>query len=343
MKREFIDLRSDTVTKPTEKMRQMMAAAVVGDDLYRDDPTVADLEELFATRVGKEAALYLPSGVMANQVAIRTHCAPGTYIIAGERQHILTYEYGGVARNAGVSFLPLKDDNGRFDGGVVVEKLTASGFYDQRVSLIAIENTHMESGGKYWRAEELRRLREAAGSTPIHLDGARLFNAHVASGMSTAEICSHVDTVMSCVSKGLSAPIGSLLAGSRDFIERARYERATLGGQMRQAGIIAAAGIVALNEMVDRLADDHQRAARLAGVIRNRVVIADARLEELETNIVIFTVTNASSFVDQLASRGIKANALDHKTIRFVTHSDLGDDDIDDAIEILNSIPQEIW
>ncbi|MDA8278666.1 MAG: beta-eliminating lyase-related protein [Actinomycetota bacterium] len=343
MKREFIDLRSDTVTRPTEKMRHAMAVAVVGDDLYRDDPTVVELEELFAQRVGKEAALYLPSGVMANQVAIRTHCAPGTYIIAGERQHILTYEYGGVARNAGVSFLPLRDEDGRFGGDLVSEKLTASGFYDQRVSLVAIENTHMESGGKYWREAELKALREAAGKTPIHLDGARLFNAHVASGLSSAEICSHVDTVMSCVSKGLSAPVGSLLAGTKDFIERARQERAALGGQMRQAGIIAAAGIVALNEMVDRLTLDHQRAARLASAIRNRVVVFDSRLDDLETNIVIFTVSNAVAFVEDIAGRGIKANALDHRTIRFVTHSDLEDSDIDDAIEIINSIPQGNW
>ncbi len=343
MKREFIDLRSDTVTRPTPAMRQAMASAVVGDDLYRDDPTVDELEELFASRVGKEAALYLPSGVMANQVAIRTHCAPGTYIVAGERQHILTYEYGGVARNAGVSFLPLRDDNGRFNGDTVAEKLMASGFYDQRVSLIAIENTHMESGGKYWRAAELKSIRDAAGSTPIHLDGARLFNAHVASGLSVAEICESVDTVMSCVSKGLSAPVGSLLAGSRDFIERARYERATLGGQMRQAGIIAAAGVIALNEMVERLADDHRRAAKLAKALRSRVAIDDERLADVETNIVIFTVSNAPKFVELLNLSGLKANALDHRTIRFVTHSDLNDDDIEQTIEVLNSIPQENW
>ncbi|MDA8197593.1 MAG: beta-eliminating lyase-related protein [Actinomycetota bacterium] len=343
MTREIIDLRSDTVTRPTASMRRAMADAVVGDDLYRDDPTVAQLEALFAERVGKESALYLPSGVMANQVAIRSHCAPGTYIIAGERQHILTYEYGGVARNAGVSFLPLRDENGRFEGEIVAEKLMASGFYDQKVSLIALENTHMESGGKYWRIEELRQIREAAGATPIHLDGARLFNAQVASGQLASEICANVDSVMSCVSKGLSAPVGSLLAGSKEFIERARLERATLGGQMRQAGVIAAAGVVALNEMVDRLADDHRRASRLGEAIRSLVVVPDSRLSDIETNIVIFSVSNAVSFVEVLKENGVLANALDHKTIRFVTHSDLDEGDIDAAIDILKLIPQESW
>ena len=217
----FVDLRSDTVTKPTAKMRRAMADAEVGDDQYGEDPTVNALEEAYAARVGKPAALFVPSGVMANQIALRVLCRPGALVIAGRRQHVVIYEHGAAARNAGT--LPA-----------------------------------------------LEAVAWAAHGLPIHMDGARLFNAEVATGTSASAFTAPVTTVMSCLSKGLCAPVGSILAGPSDVMAEARLERHRLGGAMRQAGVIAAAGLLALRTMVDRLADDHARAQRLAHAVAER-------------------------------------------------------------------------
>ncbi len=330
-----IDLRSDTVTKPTPEMRKAMAEAEVGDDLYRDDPTVTRLEGLYAEMVGKEAALFMPSGTMANQVAIRTHCLPGSYIAAGKTQHIVAYEYGGASRNSGVAVSSLDDEWGQIDVREYQRLLETHSYYGTAISMLALENTHMASGGRILASKTVSELRRASGSPiSLHLDGARLFNAQVATGISAQELCKDVDSVMSCVSKGLSAPVGSLLAGSKEFIERARSERAVLGGQMRQVGVIAAAGIVALETMVDRLIFDHERAIALWQAVKTRfgeVVAGHAP----QTNIVAFTTPEAEPLSKYLASVGILANPIMPHRMRLVTHRDFSDDDMEYVVQMI--------
>src|SRR3954452_2726811 len=267
-----VDLRSDTVTRPTEEMRRAMATAEVGDDVYREDPTVNALEERYAGLVGKDAAIYVPSGTMANQWALRCLAEAGTSVIVGRRQHIVVYENGAGGRNAGVQFWPVADDDGTIEVGEIQWSLEAAAHHYPRGSLVCIENTHMPANGAPWPIDRLAGVRQAAAAAgvPVHMDGARLFNAVVASGVSAATYAAMTTTVMSCLSKGLCAPVGSLLAGPADVIEQARGERQRLGGGMRQAGIIAAAGLVALNGMIERLAEDHERAGRLADAVASR-------------------------------------------------------------------------
>ena len=335
MNTHLVDLRSDTVTKPTSTMRKAMADAEVGDDLYGEDPTVAALERLYADLVGKDAGLFVPSGVMANQIALRTHTKPGSWVAAGSYQHVVVYEYGGSARNAGVQFYLLDDQDGSFDADQIEKVKSTQGYWDVTLSLICVENTHMPSGGRVWDLERLARVRAAAGTTPIHMDGARLFNAAVASNKTAAEIASYADSVMSCVSKGLGAPIGSVLGGSRDFIDQARYERGALGGQMRQAGIIAAAGIVALKTMVERLMEDHLRAQILAQAVQKRFPGSMGDFEVPQTNIVAFNHSNVDGLSAQLKGFGILANPIGPERMRLVTHKDLTDDDIAYAVRVI--------
>ena len=259
----LVDLRSDTVTQPTADMRRAMAAAVVGDDDYGEDPTVRALEEAFAARVGKPAALFVPSGTMANQIAVRVLATAGTAVVAGRRQHLVAYEYGAAARNSAVQFQAVDDADGMLRPGDVAWAREAAAYHHPDVSLVSIENTHMAACGAPWSMDRLAAVVAAAGDVPIHLDGARLFNAEAATGVDASAWAAPATTVMCCLSKGLCAPAGSLLAGPEAVIGRARLERKRLGGGMRQAGVLAAPGLVALRDMVERLPEDHARAVAL--------------------------------------------------------------------------------
>lgn len=341
MDTNFVDLRSDTVTRPTQEMRRAMYEAEVGDDNYGEDPTVRNLEEQFASKVGKEAAIFTPSGVMANQIAIRTHARPGMLVAAGKNQHVVVYEKGGGARNAGIQFHLLDDSTGTFGPEEITELVQASDYSRMELGLICVENTHMPSGGRCWSLDELKGVSGAAGSIPIHMDGARLFNASVARGIDPAKYASYATSVMCCISKGLGAPVGSLLAGSKEFIERARFERAVLGGQMRQVGILAAAGLVALNRMTERLAEDHERAKMLARAVSEKWPDSGINPEEVETNIVVFRINNLDEVVSHLNNHGVLARGIGPGLMRFVTHFDVDDVGIDRAIAAIASAPKE--
>ncbi|NNN10464.1 MAG: aminotransferase class I/II-fold pyridoxal phosphate-dependent enzyme [Acidimicrobiaceae bacterium] len=335
----MIDLRSDTVTKPTDEMRKAMAEAEVGDDRYGEDPTVRRLEELYAELVGKEAALYLPSGTMANQVALRSWTSPGGVVLAGKNQHLVQFERAGAAKNSNIQFGLIRETDGELRADDLIEELQLQVHFGLEVSLVCIENTHMPSGGRPWKIDHLEELKAAIGTIPLHMDGARLFNASIATGIKPSEYASLVDSVMSCVSKGLSAPIGSILAGSEEFIARARTERQILGGQMRQAGVIAAAGIVALETMVDRLAEDHRRAKLLASAVADRYPECGLDPNAVETNIVVFEHKDPSSFLNYLRGNDILAGTISPGKIRLVTHKDLDDSSVEQALRAISHAP----
>ena len=330
----FVDLRSDTVTQPSAAMREAIANAIVGDDGYGEDPTIAALEARYAALVGKEAAIFVPSGVMANQIAVRLHTRPGDVIIAGRSQHIVSYEYGASAANSGVQFALVDDTTGELNVDEVREYLDAQEDHQPHVALISIENTHMPSGGTPWSLDGLRTIRATASELPVHLDGARLFNAAVATGVSAAELASGATTVMSCLSKGLRAPVGSLLAGPTALMERGRIERKRLGGTMRQAGFLAAAVLVALDD-IDRLVEDHARAKVLAQAFSAAFPESGYDPASCQTNIVAFTHPQARQIVHELAERGVAGGTVAPRRARFVVHADITDDDIDFALSVL--------
>jgi threonine aldolase len=337
----LVDLRSDTVTRPTPEMRRAMAEAEVGDDGYGEDPTVHQLEEEFATRVGKEAALLVPSGTMANQVALRVLAASGSAVVAGRRQHVVAYEHGAAGRNAGVQFHEVDDRDGTFGPDQVAWAVEASAHHHVPPSLVCLEHPHMAAGGALWSFERLCAVAGAAraASLPLHLDGARLFNAEVASGTPAAVWASPATTVMACLTKGLCAPVGSVLAGPAEVIRQARVERFVLGGGMRQAGVIAAAGLVALRSMVGRLADDHRRARRLAEAVALRFPDAGCEPGQVATNIVLLPHPEPSRLLDHLRARGVLAGTIAPGLVRFVTHHDVDDDDIEQACRALADAP----
>ncbi|MDQ3979680.1 MAG: aminotransferase class I/II-fold pyridoxal phosphate-dependent enzyme [Actinomycetota bacterium] len=346
----LVDLRSDTVTRPTPEMRRAMADAEVGDDLYGEDPTVNALEAAYAERVGKEAALYVPSGTMANQLALRVLAGPGTLVIAGRRQHVVVYEAGAAARNAAVQFHLVDDTDGTIDPAAVTWAVEAVAHHQPVPSLVCVENTHMPADGAPWPLERLEAVAEAARGTglrgrnattglPVHLDGARIFNAEVATGVPAAAYAACATTVMSCLSKGLCAPVGSVLAGPADVIAAARVERARLGGQMRQAGIIAAAGLVALRTMVERLADDHRRAQVLAEAVAERWPDAGCDPERIRTNVVTFRHPRAEALLGHLASQRVLAGTIAPATVRLMTHHDVDDGDVERAAKVLVASP----
>jgi len=320
-------------------MRRAMANAEVGDDDYGEDPTVRALEEAFAARVGKPAALFVASGVMGNQVAYRTLCPPGTGVVAGRRQHIVAYEYGAAAKNAAIQFIEVDDSDGIVRGEDVLWARRATDHHQPTVSLVSIENTHMAASGAPWTIEALDALAEAAGSVPIHVDGARLFNTEAATGIPVARWAAPATTVMCCLSKGLCAPVGSLLAGPEDVMARARLERKRLGGGMRQAGVLAAPGLVALNDMVARLPEDHARAARLAGAVAARWPDCGLDPESVRTNIVAFEHGAPEKLLAHLEEHGVLAHAIAPRTVRLVTHHDVDDAGVARAVEALETAP----
>lgn len=335
----IVDLRSDTVTRPTPEMRRAMADAEVGDDVYGEDPTVNALQELFAQRVGMEAALFVPSGTMGNQLALRLLARPGASVVAGARQHVVVYENGAAGRNAGIQFHTVDDADGTISPDDVAWALAAADHHYPRPALVCIENTHMPADGAVWPLERLKAVRAAAAGLPVHMDGARLFHAEVASGVRAADFCAEATTVMCCLSKGLSAPVGSLLAGPADVMAEARWERQRLGGGMRQAGVIAAAGLVALRDMVDRLAEDHDRARRLAEAVAERWPDGGCDPARVRTNVVTWRHHDAEAVLDHLRQHGVLAGTIAPGLLRLVTHREVDDAGVQQAKEALMRAP----
>jgi len=333
---DAIDLRSDTVTLPTPNMRTAMAAADLGDDVYGEDPTVNRLERRAADMLGKEAALFVTSGTMSNLVALLTHCGRGDEAIVGTEAHILHHEVAGAAGLGGIQLRPAANDaRGRLDPEEVRRLIRPDDIHDPQTRVVCLENTHNRCGGTAIAAEDIEAVAEVAhgAGCAVHVDGARIFNAAVALGVPAARLVRSVDSVGFCLSKGLSAPVGSVLCGSGMFVERARKYRKMVGGGMRQAGVIAAAGLVALEEMVERMADDHANARRLArGLARQPGLTLDP--DSVETNIVIFAVAggDAGSFLAALRRGGVLAGSPGPGSVRMVTHYGITSDDIDTAL-----------
>jgi len=336
-----IDLRSDTVTLPTPEMRRAIAEALLGDEQKREDPTVLELERRVADLLGQEAAVFLPTATMANQIALKLHGRPGDVLLAHETSHVLVYEYGGAAAHAGLMTVGLAGRAGR----VTSEQVRAacepsSKVADQRVAVLSLENTHNNAGGRVWPLGELEDVVGTARELGLaaHLDGARVLNAAVALGVDPSEIAGRFDTATLCLSKGLGCPLGALLAGSAELIERAWREKHLFGGAMRQSGIVAAAGVYALEHHVDRLADDHARARLLAERLEGAGVPVD--LEQVESNFVQIDVaplglTRAEALA-RLRDEGVGLSATIHPTVmRAVTHLGITDDDIDRAAELI--------
>lgn len=333
-----VDLRSDTVTGPTDEMRSAMATARVGDDVYGEDPTVRALEEDCAELLGHQAGLFVPSGTMGNQIAIHLLTRPGDEVLIEGSGHSYDWELSGMAVISGVQPRVLVGDCGIFDAGDVAQAVAERPVMRSRVSLLIAENTHNMAGGKVWpRAAtlEIQRICRDRGVS-LHLDGARLFNAAVASGTPAAELAAGFDTVMISLSKGLSAPLGSVLVGAADVIAEARRVRKLLGGGMRQAGVVAAAGCVALETMIERLAEDHANARRLADGL-TEIDGVELAYGHVDTNIVAIDVAGcrlqADRFVQELDARGVRCLQMGATVVRLITHRGVDADDVDRAVE----------
>ncbi|MBN1208326.1 MAG: low-specificity L-threonine aldolase [Myxococcaceae bacterium] len=329
-----IDFRSDTVTRPTPAMRRAMAEAEVGDDVYGEDPTVNRLEERVAERLGLEAALFVPSGTQANQIAMGLHCRPGDEVLTEAGSHIIQYEGGAVSALWGIQPHPLPGDRGLLTPEQVAEAVRAENIHAPRSRLLSLENTHNRGGGTVWPLERFREVVEAArkAGLAVHLDGARLFNAQVAAGTPAASWARLTDTTSVCFSKGLGAPVGSALAGSKALILEARRLRKRLGGGMRQAGVLAAAALHALEHHVERLAEDHAHTRRLAAGLAEMtgVKVEPARVE---TNILLVEFARpASEMVSRLTALGVLLNATGTHTVRLVCHLDISAADVTEAL-----------
>ncbi|BFU93408.1 MAG: L-allo-threonine aldolase [Nitrospira sp.] len=335
-----IDLRSDTVTKPTAAMRKAMAQADVGDDVYGEDPTVNRLQDTVAALLGKKAALFVPSGTMANQLAIRVHTQPGQEVIAESKAHIVRYEQGAAAALSGVQLHCIPGDRGLMSAEQVEAAIRPTDPHTVRTALICIENTHNSGGGTIYPLSTIERIRAVAADRriPMHLDGARLFNAVTATTLPAASYAQHFETVSLCLSKGLGAPAGSLLA-SNDLalIDRARRFRRMYGGAMRQAGVLAAAGLYALEHHVARLKTDHDNAKRLARRLQQIPTVAISP-QHVETNIIVFEVVShrlaPAALVAALKQEGVLINAVGGTSFRAVTHLDVSTEAIDHAADI---------
>ncbi len=334
-----VDLRSDTVTQPTPEMRAAMAQAEVGDDVFGEDPTINRLEALAAAKLGKEAAMFIPSGTMGNLSAVLTHCTRGDEVILGDLAHTFLYEAGGVAALGGVHPRPISNrPDGTLDPAQIEAAIRPEDLHYPISRLICLENTHNRCGGAALSVEYTRAVGELARrrGLGLHLDGARIFNAAAALGVPAGDLAAPADSVTFCLSKGLCAPVGSVLCGRADFIRRARHIRKQLGGGMRQAGILAAAGIVALETMVDRLGEDHARARRLAAGLG---AIDGIRLEPgtPQTNMVYISLADqapdAFQVEQHLAARGVRAKPRDPRRFRLVLHYWVDDAGVDRAVE----------
>jgi threonine aldolase len=345
---DHVDLRSDTLTLPTPEMREAMARAEVGDDVWEEDPTVKRLEAMAAERLGQPAGLLVTSGTQGNLVSVLAQTRPGQEVVLDLDSHIFNYEVAGTSVIGGVQMRAVKTARGFLAPDQVREALRPANIHLPPTGLVCVENTHNRHGGTCCAPEEIRAIAEVAhaAAVPVHLDGARLFNAAVALGREAREFARHVDSVTFCLSKGLGAPVGSVICGSADLVARARRVRKMLGGGMRQAGVLAAAGIVALERMVDRLAEDHVNARALAaGLARLPGLTVD--LAGVQTNIVIFHVAGpagergdgrVAALVQGCAARKVKIHAIGPDAIRCVTHKDVDADDIGRALEAFGEI-----
>ncbi|PCJ88720.1 MAG: threonine aldolase [Flavobacteriales bacterium] len=336
-----IDLRSDTVTRPTTGMLETMLNAKVGDDVFNEDPTVIALEEKAAKLFGKQAGLFCPSGTMTNQIAVKVHTNPANEIICSRLAHVYNYEGGGMAFNSGVSIRMIEGNRGRFTAKDVLENINPTDdVHFPLTKLVTIENTCNKGGGCYWDIKDIKDIKEACDKygLRLHLDGARLFNALEETGETPEEYGQLFDSVSICLSKGLGAPVGSLLLGTKDFIWEARRTRKLLGGAMRQAGYLAAAGIYAMDNHIERLKEDHQRAQQIGEMVEVLPYVEE--LLPIETNIVIFRLNDSISSADYLKAleeKGIIAVQMAPQLIRFVTHLDFTDEMLEKLPEILKN------
>lgn len=356
MKNIKIDLLSDTVTLPTNEMREAMKNAEVGDDVYQEDPTVNRLEELSAKKVGKEAAIFVPSGTMGNLIAVLTHCKRGEEVILESRSHIYNFEVGGISALGGVVTKTVDGNKGILNVQKIERTIRQEDIHEVKTALICLENSHNRAGGTVTPHKTTEELCQLAHQHHIfvHLDGARIFNAAIALNIEPAVLTKDVDSVMFCLSKGLSAPVGSILAGSTEFIQKARKNRKMLGGGMRQAGILAAAGIIALEKMVERLKEDHKNARILAEGL-NEIEGIKVDLETVQTNMVYFDVKklvkelniNTDQFLERLVNKygirgGVETPVQDPTEIRFVTHHGISEADIYTTINVIKMISKSI-
>lgn len=337
----MIDLRSDTVTKPTPAMMDAILSAEVGDDVFDEDPTVIRLEERAASLFGKEAAIYCPSGTMTNQIAIKVHTQPGDEVICDRLSHLYNYEGGGIMFNSGASVRLVEGDRGRFTAEDVLSNINVDDVHFPATRLVCVENTCNKGGGSIWEFHQLQAIAEVARERGLrfHLDGARLFNALASTGEPPVQYGGLFDSISICLSKGLGAPVGSLLLSTRENIRRARRYRKVLGGGMRQAGFMAAAGLYALEHHVDRLAEDHLRARELGGLLGSlpqvRCVLP------VDSNIVVAHLADeieALQFLGQLQEKGVRGVPFGPKTIRLVTHLDFDDVQLEQVSSALKQL-----
>ncbi len=336
----IVDLRSDTVTTPTPEMYQAMMSAPLGDDVLGDEPTTAKLEQLACQKMGKEAAMFTPSGTMANQIGIKTWVRPGDAIIVEQDAHVMFYESGGPGAVAQCVTWTLPSEDGVMREEDVKARITPGSIHTPRTALLCLENTHNRAGGAVIPLAKMAAFSNIARESgmKLHLDGARIFNAAIALGVQASEIAAHADSVSFCLSKGLSCPVGSLLTGPADFIAEARRHRKRMGGGMRQAGILAACGIVALETMIDRLADDHKRAKHLACSIQD---VRGIRVNpaKVVTNIVLVeTEDPAENLVAKMAEKGVKFYPVSPNRVRLVFHREIDDEKTEHAINAFRSL-----
>ncbi|MDT0647755.1 GntG family PLP-dependent aldolase [Zunongwangia sp. F260] len=342
MKEQEIDLRSDTVTRPTAEMLQAIMSAEVGDDVYKEDPTVNKLEQKLAEMFGKDEALFFPTGSMANQAAIKLHTQPAEQLICDKWAHVFNYEGGGASFNSGVSCKLVDGHRGMITAAQVEENINPPDFYHSPLTtLVCLENTTNKGGGACYDFEEFKRIRKVCDEHDLglHLDGARLFNALVAKNEDPKEYGKIFDTISVCLSKGLGTPVGTVLIGNHDIMKNAIRVRKVLGGGMRQIGFMAAAGIYALNNHIERLADDHKRAAEIGEVLRDQDYIAE--VEPVETNIVIFYLRNPSDeakFMENLQKGNIRISNMGQGKLRIVTHLDYSEEMHQRFLEVIKKL-----
>ena len=334
----MIDLRSDTVTKPTIEMKSFMMDAKLGDDVFEDDPSVRHLEDMAASMFGKEAGLFCPSGTMTNQIALMTHLKPGDEVICSRESHIYNYEGGGIARNAGASVRLIERKTGLLTASDIADNINPDDVHQPVTKLVALENTCNRGGGNCYDINEIKAIKEFCDKIglPVHLDGARLFNAIVKKGHSAEDYGACFDSISICLSKGLAAPLGSLLLGDAHFIKTARRNRKVLGGGMRQVGIVASAGTYALNHHVDRLKDDHEHAQIIANALANCSWIN--QVLDVETNIIVASLKDGIEplkFLHKLEEDGVLAIPFGKGKIRMVTHLDVSSENVEKVVESL--------
>lgn len=339
---QIIDLRSDTVTRPTKGMLDAMMSAPVGDDVFNEDPTINELEKYAAELFGKEAALFCPSGTMTNQIAIKVHTQPGDELICDASSHIYNFEGGGISFNSGVQAKLVNGNEGRLSAELIEPMINPDLDWLTRTSLVSLENTVNRAGGSYYTLDQIKPIAELCKSKKLalHLDGARLFNALVETNESTKDVGKYFDTISICLSKGLGAPVGSLVLGTKEHIKKARRLRKVFGGGMRQAGFLAAAGIYALKNNVNRLKEDHKKTKEIESALKECTYIES--ILPVYTNIIIFNVKKekytGEAFEKKLAENDIKIAAFGKQTVRMVTHLDFTDEMLEKTVKVLKSL-----